>query len=412
MTMRVALYGNVANLLFQTARALREVAGIDAHLFLDERDGPTTRPESDDASLAAAYPDWIHLGRYVTPRSLAMPWSSELTRELREFDMLLVSGFGPVYAQFSGRPWCFYTSGGDLTVTPFPLRFWTRNPSLKTRLGLFAIAPWQRRGIRRATEIWTQRFLPFRTALDRLGIPEHTVADVYLPLVFDTTPFTRSDVGPLRPEVEELRARTDFLVFHPSRLMIRDEPRLKETGQWKANDRLIRGFADFAAARPDLRPLLAMPDRTESPDVAIAKRLIADLGVEESICWLHPPDTRGFRRSELKQLYSVADVVPDNFGIGWFGSVVLEGLSMEVPVLSYVDESIVLQMYPWHPVVVAREPAEISAALARLADDPVERRRLGAQGRRWVQEFHSHEALAARFAAEAERVLRSSGGSD
>jgi glycosyltransferase involved in cell wall biosynthesis len=408
-SIRVALYGNVANRLFQTARALREIAGIDAHLFLDARDGPTTRPESDDPSLSGAYPDWIHLGRYVTSASIAMPWASRLVRELRDFDVLLVSGFGPVFAQFTGRPWCFYASGGDLTVTPFPLRFWRVGPSLKARLGLLGIGPWQRRGIRRATEIWTQPFAPFQTALARLRVPAPRVADVYLPSAFATSGFTRAHGTPLRPEVEALRARTGFLVFHPSRLVLDDEPLLRETGEWKANDRLIRGFAHFAASRADLRPLLVMPDRSESPGVAMAKALVAELGIEGSVAWLTPPDARGFTRSELMQLYAVADVVPDDFGIGWFGTVVLEALSMEVPVVSYVDEDVMSQLYPWHPIVVAREPDEIAAALARLADDPRERRRLGATGRRWVQEFHSHEALAGRFAAEAQRILRDAG---
>jgi glycosyltransferase involved in cell wall biosynthesis len=407
--MRVALYGNVANGLFQTARALREIAGIDAHLFLDARDGPTTRPESDDPSLADAYPDWIHLGRYVTPSSLAMPWASRLVRELREFDLLLISGFGPVFAQFTGRPWCFYTSGGDLTVTPFPLRFWRVGPSLKARLGLLAIGPWQRRGVRRATEIWTQPFPPFRTALGRLRIDARQIADVYLPIALDVNAFSRDD-GPPSPQLAALRARTDFLVLHPSRLVLGDDPLLRETGEWKANDRLIRGFARFAAARPQLRPLLVMPDRSESPDVAPAKALIAELGLERSVCWLTPPDARGFKRSELKDLYAIADVVADDFGIGWFGAVVLEALAMRVPVVSYVDETIMSQLYPWHPICVARDPAEICAALERLADDPRERRRLGAGGRAWVREFHSHEALAGRFAAEVERVLRDAAG--
>jgi len=153
-----------------------------------------------------------------------------------------------------------------------------------------------------------------------------------------------------------------------------------------------------------------MPDRSESPGVAEAKALVEELGVGEQVRWLVPPDPRGFRRSELLELYAAADVVPDDFGVGWFGSVVIEALSMEVPVLSYLDENIMRQLYPSHPVVVARDAQEISAALERLADDPAERRRLGAEGRRWVLEHHSHAALAQRFTREARRVLHSEPG--
>ncbi len=216
-------------------------------------------------------------------------------------------------------------------------------------------------------------------------------------------PRLRTRLGPLT--MGPLRAESNFVVFHPSRIILDDGREMRESGQWKGNDRLIRGFADLAARRPDLRPVLAMPDRTESPGVPEAKALVEELGVGDRVRWLVPPDPRGFKRSELLELYAVADVVPDDFGVGWFGAVVIEALSMEVPVLSYLDEEIMLRLYPEHPIVVVREPKEISAALERLADDPAERRRLGTEGRRWVIEHHSHAALAQRFTQEAGRVL-------
>ena len=401
------MFGNVANGLYQTALAIREQEGLDVHLYLDQRDGPTTRPESDDPSLADGYPDWIHVGRYLTLKTVLAPWTSQLVAELSRYDLLLVSGFGPVYAQWTGRPWCFYTTGDDLTVIPFPLRFWRVQPRLRTRLGLLGMGIWQRRGARRATEIWTQRFLPFQAALERLGVDPSRIADLYLPIVFDAERFKRDSGMPSDPDgpAARLRAEGGFVVFHPSRLILDDRPTMRETGQWKGNDKLIRGFAALAARRPDLRPVLAMPDRTESPGVAEAKALIAELGVGDRVRWLIPSDPRGFRRSQLLELYAAADVVPDDFGVGWFGSVVIEALSMELPVLSYLDEEIMLQLYPSHPVVVAREPDEIEAALERLADDPAERKRLGTEGRRWVIEHHSHAALARRFTHEARRVL-------
>lgn len=400
------MFGNVANSLYQTALAIREQEGLDVHLYLDRRDGPTMRPESDDPSLAGAYPEWLHLGRYVTPRTVVAPWSSELVTELRRYDFLLVSGLGPVYAQWTGRPWCFFTSGSDLTEIPFPLRFWRSQPRLRTRLGLLAMGPWQRRGARRATEIWTQPFPPFQAALKRLKVDHARITDVYLPIVFDAARFKRHTGLPSPGGLAaRLRAESNFVVFHPSRIILDDSRKMRESGQWKGNDRLIRGFADLAARRPDLRPVLAMPDRTESPGVLEAKALAEELGVGDRVRWLVPPDPRGFKRSELLELYAVADVVPDDFGIGWFGAVVIEALSMEVPVLSYLDEEIMLRLYPEHPIVVVRGPKEISAALERLADDPAERRRLGTEGRRWVIEHHSHAALAQRFTQEAGRVL-------
>jgi glycosyltransferase involved in cell wall biosynthesis len=86
--------------------------------------------------------------------------------------------------------------------------------------------------------------------------------------------------------------------------------------------------------------------------------------------------------------------------------VVLEAMSMEIPVVSYVDEDVIAKMYPWHPITVARRPGEIADAFTTLADDPDERRRRGLQGREWVTEFHSYSATAGAYVRAVERVLR------
>jgi hypothetical protein len=67
-------------------------------------------------------------------------------------------------------------------------------------------------------------------------------------------------------------------------------------------------------------------DRGASPDVDQAKDIVRQLGIEQYVQWLKGPHPYGFDRAELLPLYSVADVVVDEFGIGWFGSVVIEGL--------------------------------------------------------------------------------------
>jgi glycosyltransferase involved in cell wall biosynthesis len=113
-------------------------------------------------------------------------------------------------------------------------------------------------------------------------------------------------------------------------------------------------------------------------------------------------------------LYSAADVVADDFGIGWIGSVVLEALAIGRPVLSYIDEGVMRSMYPWHPIVSCRTPEEIADCLLGLYRDPARRQEIGQRGRDWIKAFHdpSHvsevyceavRSLAGRITWEARR---------
>ena len=400
--MKIALYGNTANNFFAVARALRRTSGIDAHLYIDEGAGWAQLPENEDPSLRDGDPDWIHRGPYRTVASRLWPGLSPLARELGRYDLVILSAHGVQLAPFVRSRTVFYTTGGDITVAPFPLRFVRGRKGIASRIALLVGGIWQRRGIASVSQIWTQPFAPFQTALRRLGVPPEKVVSAYFPIMIDTSLY-RSDPAATRlpdPDIRHLVDEHDFILFHPSRLMIDAAPALVDAGQWKGNDRLIEGFARFAAANPQARPALVMVDGSLSPDRAAAKQLVASLGIEPRVRWLQPPHEYGFERAQLLPLYSIADAVADDFGVGWFGSVVVEGLSMGRPVLCYVDERVMASLYPWHPILTPRTPDEIAACLTELYRDPAERERRGALGRRWVEEFHAMDRAAERYAAQ------------
>ena len=95
---------------------------------------------------------------------MVWPPGAPLVARLRAADLAIVSGYGPAFAQFTGKPYCFFVTGGDLTKAPFPLRFHFTYPTLRAKLVMGLLALWQRRGVRRSTQIWTQPFAPFRDA--------------------------------------------------------------------------------------------------------------------------------------------------------------------------------------------------------------------------------------------------------
>lgn len=405
--MRLALYGNTCNNFFAVARALRRMSDMDVHLYIDHDADWNQLPESDVPALRDGYPDWIHRGPFRTPITRLWPGASPLADELRSFDLIMVSGHGIQLAPFISRPFIFYATGWDLTVAPFPLRFLSRPQGLTDHLSALLNGFWQRRGIAAARQIWSQPFAPFETALRRLAIPSGKIVPGYFPIMLDTELF-RADPSArasIDPNVRRLVEGHDFIVFHPSRMMMNTARSYLESGQWKGNDRLFEGFARFLQANPGARPVLALVERSGSPDREAAQGMIDRLGITDHVAWLQPSHAYGFDRAELLPLYSVADVVVDEFGTGWFGSIVIEGLSMSKPVMCYLDEAVMAVLYPWHPILTPRTLDEIAECLTNLYRDPAERLRRGELGRRWAEEFHSIEGAADRYAAELTSLI-------
>lgn len=389
--MRIAFFGNTCNNLYQIAKALRHSSDHDAHLFLDVRSDPQQLPESDDPELTLGYPDWIHRGDYAGIKTLIAPWVSPLIRELEDFELIILSGYGPMLGQFVSRPKMFLVTGGDLTVWPFPLKYQSFYNTWPKKIGQVIRSVWQRRGILKCDEIWTQPFAPFVQALKALNVEPKRISSRYFPLILDSEKFRYIPEArqSSMPAIREIQERFDFTVFSPSRLMMNSGELMRDTGNWKANEILFAGFANFLARSEAKRAGIVLVDRPASQDSRVGKRWIADLGLQDHVLWIKPPREFGFSRDELVPIYSVCDVVADDFGVGWFGCVVLEGLAINKPVVSYVDPAAMRQLYDWHPILSHRSPEAVGECLYQLWKSPELRARHGAQGRRWIEQFHS-----------------------
>jgi len=410
-TVRIGFYGNICNNLYQIAKALRVHSDIETHLFLDSKSDMQQLPESDDPELAGSYPSWIHVGQYATASSFLMPWRATLVRDLArfDFDLIVASGVGPIHAFHAGPPVAFLTAGADVTMLPFPLRFLGAYPTLKSQLAALLTGGLQRAGIRRCSEVWTQPFYPFLDALARLGVPPDRISDSYFPIILDTDRIryrSNAQESNLKAVHEITALSPDFIVFHPARMFIEQTPKIVESGRFKGNDVLIRGFAEFVKRKCAKRPLLVLLDREVSGDTLLARDLIASLGIQEHVIWVQGPRGYGFTRDELIDLYSLADVVADDFSVGWFGSIVLEGLAVERPVISYVDEDAMKKLYPWHPLLSSRSPEGVADHMERLGREPEYKAEQGRLGREWVVAFHSTRAAGERYVTNVKSLLQ------
>lgn len=406
--MRVAFFGNIANAQYRLVRALRDEGGVDAHLFIADSDVLSWRPENEDPELAGAYPGWIHAGNWVTARSLLDPARSAVARELGRFDLVVASGVAPVFAQHAGRPWCFMATGGDLTVKPFPATFWRWHPTWLRRAAQLVAGRHQRRAIRSADRLLYQPFAPFRDAAERLGLDTDRLLGEYLPLPVDVDRF---DPGAVLPSdalevLDQLGPDRDFVVFHPSRLVVDETPLLRRTGQWKGNGTLIHSFAELVRRGNVCRPCLVLIDSPGSRDREPIRRLVHDLELDDVVVWVRPPNGDVFSQPEMAALYRRADAVVDEFGVGWFGFVTLEACAMGRPVVSHLDQQVMGRMYPWHPVLEAQSPDEVADRFEALAGDPDVHRQVGERSRQWALEFHAPARVTERY-VQAFRTLAS-----
>lgn len=389
--MKVAFYGNVCNNYYTLAKALRQKLNIDAHLYLNNKADIQNRPESDDPQLKDNYPAWIHLsGKWDYIPMLSM-YDRTFVKELSKYDVVFLSQFGVTLAPFIKSKTIFYVTGGDLTQTPFPSKFANNFKNPVERLIWEYIGYMQRRGIRSCSKILSQPFFPFANALKELKISNERVSKSYFPILLDTEVFKFNENAEREIDLynKALLAPFKFIILHPSRINLDQSKAGIHSGQWKGNDNLFKAMAIFVKKYKIDDACIALVDRMFSPDIAKARKIISQLGIESNIVWLKPPNPQGFPRKQLMNFYTISDIVADEFATGWFGSVVLEGMACSKPTFCYVDEDVMKQLYPWHPIVSSKDPEVLSQLIATYYFDKEKKESLGELSRKWVREFHS-----------------------
>lgn len=403
---KVGFFGNTCNNLYQTIKLLINEDDFDLHLFIDNRSDPQQLPESDDPELKNNYPQWIHFGDYITVKTILFPWSSPLVDEFKKCDILIVSHFGPVFSYFSKKPTIFFPNGTDITVHPFAISFLNLYyHSLKEKVGALFISFWQRKGIRSSYEIWTQPFFQNLYGFNKLKLPQSKISDEYFPIIIDLKKQNSNNTEIIK-EVSDIKKRFDFVIFHPSRIMLSENVKMKRTANWKANDILVKAYKIFVENNPNVNSTLVLIDRPASTDKEQLRAIINDLGISHKVTWLKPSNGFGYSRNDLESLYSISDVVADDFGIGGFGSIAIEALCFGINTLTYIDNDIVNKMYPWHPVLVSKEPKEMSNILEKLYYDPEFKKTNAAKGPDWVQKFHTGEYVKNKYKKRLLEIYR------
>ena len=374
--MKIALYGHF---MYELAVGLRENPDNEVQLFLDSATLPTClrdEPLLHDAAFAKVAP-------WVTGREILRPADAEITEHLSDYDIAIVTDLGPIFAASAAIEFVFLPSGWDLTHAPFPFRSRSTRPRGRSDIVDTVVAARIRRGIRAATSIWGAGFLPFRLAVERLGCS----LGGCLPQAIDTELFRPAAAPPGNARSGRVT------IFHPARMMFTPDPFLIETGGWKRNDLLLKGFAKAVDQGVDAR--LRLVEREGSPDQDLARRLLSDLDVSDRVEWLSTGTPTEFTWREVAGLYQASDVSSDDFG-GWFGLAALEGASCGKPVLNFLEADVMESEYPGgHPFVQTADEDQVCGAVTALAD-PDRREAIGRASREWVLEHHDRSVVARR----------------
>jgi len=416
---KIALVGNLANNFYREAKSLQSSETLEAHLFFHRVEGDSTRlPESDEPNLAGNYPTWIKtypgflkskLGLLLFYIGISFPLG-KLNREwisrFDEYDICIFSSFDLPFIYFLKGKTVFRATGGDMTI--LPLFSWLQYRKLMGQSGfkiaeLKQIIAWYlmrklyNSSIRAAKYVDLGFGRPFSVAAEKLKIaPDRRIHQFRLAI--DTTVFRSRSKDIL---LKKLGLDSGcFYVLMPSRMMIKDDEILVETGQWKASDNALNGFQLFLDAIPTASRAnvkLLIPDRTNSNDLPLAKKIVEELNLCENVIYIKGQKTDGFTRDELIDYYSLSSVVLDDFGAGWYGSIVVEALSCGVPVVTHVLEEDMNKVFPWHPIQLAKRPEDIANALLKLFLDSSYYDQIKFDSQRWVLEFHSNEAISRNY---------------
>jgi glycosyltransferase involved in cell wall biosynthesis len=103
--------------------------------------------------------------------------------------------------------------------------------------------------------------------------------------------------------------------------------------------------------------------------------------------------------TEVRRQIAEADIVADQFIVGWYAFFAIEAMAMAKPVLCYLRPDL-LELYTLYSFAgecpLVNTPAlEIKERLRELIHDAERRRELGLAGRRYVEDHHSLEAVGA-----------------
>lgn len=330
---------------------------------------------------------WLHV---VKSRFIYLIPGMFYSLNRKRFDIYLLSQNGILVAfPHDAAKTIFYPNGYDLTVAPFPNRYFKKHMLLRP-LNLFQRLLRTfilRQNLKRVSEIWCTPYPIFVKALNKLD--RKVSIQKYFP----------NYINMFYPYLDKIEIRkklglqiNDFVVLNPNRFLIERTSKKFETGHIKGNDVAIKAFAHFLKNIGGNSRLILI-DRGEE-DLKLAHRLIDSLGIGDKIIWINvKPPNKLLSRSEMAELYSISDVVFGEFGAGWFGLTTVEATFFSKPVICYVDKVLMSKFFDYIPFISSKNYIQISEILKKFYESEDYRLSVGSDSRRWFDLYFSEKSI-------------------
>lgn len=373
--MKINLYGSNANMAYLIAKFLRR-KGQDAHVFIDQ--DPEFRcnfPNWEEPDLKEL-PGWVEPVRVNLRRIAYGRAERKFIKKLSVCDIIHVIGEAGIWASFTKRPYLYWSYGFDVDILPF------KRGSIKNYL----LSWLQGRALRKASQI----LYPIPHQGDFLKKLKLHNYKFFLPMVpLDMEKYAKRK----SPELDKLRASFSckWLFLHPSR-----QEWTRDVLDNKGCDKLFRAFSRFVKDGNDAKMLVFEKGR----DVADSKKLIEELGIKKNIVWLAEQN-----KEKLINLYSISDMVFDQFNIGSPGLISWEALSMGVPTFVYLKAFWKDNVQEQPPVVNVSSEEQICNMINRICSDESLRREISIRSRAWIEKYFHWEKVIEQYIEYYSNIL-------
>jgi glycosyltransferase involved in cell wall biosynthesis len=149
-----------------------------------------------------------------------------------------------------------------------------------------------------------------------------------------------------------------------------------------------------SAGRGGVRPLVVhAPSNRERKGTEHVEAACAQLPVDLEV--IH-----GLRHEQAVEIYKRADIVVDQLNAGWYGLFAIEAMALGKPVVTFLHDEAVRRTEDAFGVrvpIVSATKETLADRLRPLVASAEDRRRLGAEGRAYVERVHDADHVADRL---------------
>jgi len=176
--------------------------------------------------------------------------------------------------------------------------------------------------------------------------------------------------------------------------------------RWMPEAQVVPPGVDLTKYRP------AAPSDTARPLVLHAPSSRARKGTEHVVTacrelGLDLDVVEGLPHEEARRRYERADIVVDQLNAGWYGLFAIEAMALGKPVITFLHDEAVRRTEEAFDVrvpIVSATKDTLTDRLRELAAATNERRRLGAEGRAYVEQIHDVDRNADRLLSIYARI--------